>query len=201
MHDRQSAPRYFRKLVGPRLYLSPINVDDAERYCEWLNDLEVARTLTLARMNLSLGAECEALERLSRGHNYAIVLNGDDELIGNCGLIDVNHLSRTCEIGLFIGNKTHWGKGYGPEAMQLLMQYAFSYLNMRSIMLRVYSYNERAIAAYRKIGFREIGRWRRAMPREGKEHDIIFMDVLDDEFAAAGSPSEALTTSRVRFDS
>ena len=189
MHDSASTPRYFRKLVGPRLYLSPINVDDAERYCEWLNDMEVARTLTLAHMNMSLGAEREALERLSRGHNYAIVLTENDELIGNCGLIDVNHLCRTCEIGLFIGNRAHWGRGYGPEAMQLLMQYAFSYLNMRSIMLRVYSYNERAIAAYRKIGFRDVGRWRKAMPREGAEHDIIFMDVLDDEFAAAVHPS------------
>jgi RimJ/RimL family protein N-acetyltransferase len=177
-------PRYYRKLVGARCYLSPINLDDAARYCEWLNDMEVARALTLAHMNISLGAEREALELLSRGHTYAIVLKETDEMIGNCGLIDVDHLARTCEIGLFIGNKAMWGRGYGPEAMDLLMGYAFSYLNMRNIMLRVYAYNERAIAAYRRIGFREIGRRRKALPRERAEHDIVFMDILNDEFAS-----------------
>ncbi len=176
--------RYFRKLVGKRCYLSPINVDDAEQYCVWLNDLEVARTLTLAHMNITLGAEREALERLSREHNYAIVLDGSDELIGNCGLIDVNHRDRACEIGIFVGNKDYWGQGYGPEAMELLIGYAFDYLNMRTILLRVYSYNERAIAAYRKIGFREIGTWRKAIALEGAEHDVIFMDLLAEEFRA-----------------
>ena len=178
------SPRYYRKLAGARCYLSPINVDDAGRYCEWLNDMEVARTLTLASMNISLGSERDALERLSRGHTYAIVLNESDEMIGNCGLIDVDHLARTCEIGLFIGNKEMWGKGYGPEAMELLMGYAFSYLNMRNIMLRVYAYNERALAAYRRVGFREIGRRRKALPREGAEHDVVLMDILDEEFAS-----------------
>ncbi|MFW6293014.1 MAG: GNAT family N-acetyltransferase [Spirochaetota bacterium] len=176
--------RYFRKLVGKRCYLSPINVDDAERYCEWLNDMEVARTLSLAPMNISLGAEREALERLSREHNYAIVLEDSDELIGNCGLIDLNHRDRACEIGIFIGSKDYWGRGYGPEAMQLLMQYAFDYLNIRTILLRAYSFNERGIAAYRKLGFREVGTWRKAIAREGAEHDVIFMDILAEEFRA-----------------
>lgn len=186
--------RYFRKLTGKRCYLSPINMDDAPLYCEWLNDMEVARTLTLATMNLPLASEREALERLSRAHTYAIVLGDTDELIGNCGLFDLNHLCRSCEIGVFIGNKECWGKGYGPEAMELLMGYAFSYLNMRTILLRVFAFNERAIAAYRKIGFREIGRWRKALPREGTEHDIIFMDILNEEFnarLARRSPSYA----------
>lgn len=176
--------RYFRKLVGERCYLSPINVDDAGRYCEWLNDMEVARTLTLAHMNISLGSEREALERLSREHNYAIVLEDSDELIGNCGLTDVNHRDRACEIGVFIGNKGYWGQGYGPEAMKLLMGYAFDYLNMNTILLRVYSYNERAITAYRKIGFREVGTWRRAITLEGTEYDVVFMDMLAEEFRA-----------------
>ncbi len=184
MGPAASRGRYYRKLAGARCYLSPINLDDAERYCEWLNDMEVARTLALASMNISLGAEREALERLSRGHTYAIVLQETDELIGNCGLFDVDHLTRTCEIGVFIGNKAMWGQGYGPEAMELLLGYAFSYLNMRNVMLRVYAYNERAIAAYRRVGFREMGRRRKALPREGVEHDIVLMDILDDEFAA-----------------
>jgi len=182
--NEEKQGRYFRKLVGERCYLSPINIDDAERYCEWLNDLEVARTLSLAHMNIGLGAEREALERLSREHNYAIVLDDSAALIGHCGLIGVDHHARAREIGIFIGNKDYWGQGYGPEAMRLLMKYAFDYLNIRTILLRVLSHNQRAIAAYRKIGFREIGAWRKAIPREGDEQDLVFMDILAEEFRA-----------------
>ena len=66
--------------------------------------------------------------------------------------------------------------------MVLLMRYAFNYLNMRNIWLRVFAFNERGIASYRKLGFQEIGRRRKAIPREGREHDLVFMDILDEEF-------------------
>jgi RimJ/RimL family protein N-acetyltransferase len=173
--------RYYKKLVGERCYLSPMNPDDASKYCAWLNDLEVSRNLTMSGKNVSLVGEREYLEQASKSHNYAIVTTDEDRLIGNCGLGGINHLHGTCEIGIFIGNKDYWGKGYGPEAMKLLAAYAFDYLNMRNIMLIVYSFNERAIKAYRKIGFHEMGRRRNAYVIEGGEHDIVYMDMLRDD--------------------
>lgn len=172
---------YFKKLVGERCYLSPINVSDVAQYCEWLNDLEVARNLTMARHNVSLTSEREALERLSKDHNYAIVTLGDDRLIGNCGFGSIDHLHRTAEIGIFIGDKEYWGQGYGPEAMRLLLAYGFDHLNLRNVMLIVYSFNERAIRAYTKIGFRELGRRRACYVMKGTEYDIVYMDMLNED--------------------
>ena len=178
----EGKPEYFRKLVGERCYLSPISLEDAARYCEWLNDLEVARTLTLATANISLSGEKDVLARIAKDHNYGIIEIDSNTLIGNCGLADINHVDRTCEIGIFIGDKSYWGKGYGPEAMSLLLGYGFDYLNMRNIWLQAYAFNARGLAAYKKLGFREVGRRRKAVRREGAEHDVVFMDLLDDEF-------------------
>jgi RimJ/RimL family protein N-acetyltransferase len=159
-----------------------MSADDAPQYTAWLNDLEIARNLTVAIQTIALPGEREYLREHASDHTYSIVTRGEDRLIGNVGLVDINNLERTCEIGVFIGAKDLWGQGYGSEAMALLMRYAFDYLNIRNIWLRVYAFNERAIASYRKLGFQEIGRRRKAVPREGEEHDVVFMDILDDEF-------------------
>jgi len=175
---------YFKKVIGKRCYLSPIDPADVEKYTAWLNDLEVARSLNVAPLSISLPAEREALDKLARGQVYGIILLEGDRLIGNCGFVALDHLNRTGEIGIFIGTKEYWGRGYGEEALRLLLGYGFDYLNLRSVMLQVYSFNERAIACYRKAGFRELGRRRKALLREGAEHDLVYMDILDEEFRA-----------------
>ncbi len=173
---------YFRKMTGEKCYLSPIDVDDAGKYTEWLNDYETTRYLTLATMNITVQSEKDVLNRLAREHNYAIVDLNTDTLIGNCGLLDVDHINRTAEVGIFIGDKEYLGKGYGREALSLLIDYAFSVLNLRNIMLRVYSFNERAVNSYKAIGFRLMGKRRKALIRDGKEHDILFFDLLEPDF-------------------
>ncbi|MEX2444251.1 MAG: GNAT family protein [Alkalispirochaeta sp.] len=174
--------KYFVKMIGERCYLSPVSVEDAPQYAAWLNDLEIARNLTVAVQTVALSGEQEYLRAHTSDHTYSIVTREENRIIGNVGLVDINNLERTCEIGVFIGAKDLWGHGYGGEAMALLMRYAFDYLNMRNIWLRVYAFNERAIVSYRKLGFREVGRRRKAVPREGAEHDLVFMDILDEEF-------------------
>lgn len=183
MEHRQE-PKYFSKMIGERCYLSPMSVEDAPQYTAWLNDLEIVRNLTVAVTTIGLPGEREYLRERASDHTYSIVTRGEDRLIGNVGLVEINNLERTCEIGVFIGAKDLWGQGYGGEAMALLMRYAFDYLNMRNIWLRVYEFNERGIASYRRLGFREVGRRRKAVPREGVEHDLLFMDILNEEFFA-----------------
>lgn len=176
--------RYFPKLIGQRCYLSPMSEEDAPQYVAWLNDMEIARNLTVAVQTIAMAGEREYLREHAGDHTYSIVTRGEDRIIGNVGLVDINNLERTCEIGVFVGARDLWGQGYGGEAMTLLMRYAFNYLNMRNIWLRVFAFNERAITSYRKIGFQEVGRRRKAIPREGAEHDLVFMDILDEEFFA-----------------
>ena len=171
---------YFKKLIGTRCYLSPINPNDAEKFTEWLNDLEVTVNLQLYNGVINTEHEKSFLDTLSKEHNYSIIDTAADELIGNCGFMDVDHLNRTAEAGIFIGNKNYWGKGYGTEALSLLIDYGFKALNLHNIQLRVYSFNKRAIRAYEKTGFKQIGIRREALYRNLKWHDIIYMDILSD---------------------
>ncbi len=176
--------KYIKKLAGERCYLSPISLEDAELYTKWLNDLEITQYLNISVLNVSLQGEKEALQRLAKEHNYAVVDNKSNNLIGNCGLHNWDKINQTAEIGIFIGDKEYLGKGYGTEAMTLLIRFAFDYLNIQSILLRVFSYNERAKACYGKVGFREIGVWKESRVQKGKRHDTIFMEITPELFAS-----------------
>ena len=173
---------YFRKMVGSKCYLSPINVDDYDKYTEWLNDGEITQYLNFAHMIISTESEKEILTILCKGHNYAIVDLSTDELIGNCGLLDHDQINQTAEIGIFIGRKEYLNRGYGREALSLLVDYSFNLLNLKNIILRVYAFNERAVRCYESVGFRTIGKRRGALTRNGKSHDVILMDIIPSEF-------------------
>jgi len=175
--------KYFKKIVGERIYLSPVNPEDNEKYVEWLNDLKLSLNLTMAPKIISLEKEKEILENMSKeGYNFAIVEKNEDKLIGNCGLMDVEFVHGTAELGIFIGEKDYWNKGYGTEVINLLLDYAFNILNLNNIMLKVHSFNKRAVKCYKKCGFKEIGRRRNAFIVGEDKYDDIFMDILAEEF-------------------
>jgi RimJ/RimL family protein N-acetyltransferase len=136
---------YFRKLVGKECYLSPIDENDAEKFTEWLNDLEVTINLQIYNGIINVDHEHGFLNNLSKEHNYSIIDIEKNELIGNCGFLDIDYLNQTAETGLLIGNKNYWNKGYGSEALTLLLDYGFKALNLNNIMLKVYTFNKRAI--------------------------------------------------------
>lgn len=176
--------KYFKKLIGKKCYLSPISVDDAERYCEWINDAEVNKFMVFSSHQIGIEKERTILEDMIKRNAqiFAIIDIEKDELIGNCSLFDIDHLNRKAEFGIFIGNKTYWGKGYGTEATMLILDYSFNILNLNSIMLRVYSYNKRGIRSYEKSGFKVIGNHREAKIIGSKKYDEIYMDILASEF-------------------
>ena len=95
-------------------------------------------------------------------HIFAIVARQADTLIGRCMLFDVNLVDRTAMLGIVIGEQDYWGKGYGQDAVKLLLDYGFNLLNLNNIMLGTFSFNDRALHCYRKVGFKEIGRRRRS---------------------------------------
>jgi RimJ/RimL family protein N-acetyltransferase len=176
--------KYFKKLIGKKCYLSPISVEDAEQYCEWINDAEVNKFMVFSSHQIGVEKERTILEDMIKrnAHIFAIIDIEKDELIGNCSLFDIDHLNRKAEFGIFIGNKTYWGKGYGTEATMLILDYGFNILNLNGIMLRVYSYNKRGIRSYKKSGFKVIGNHREAKIIGSKKYDEIYMDILASEF-------------------
>ncbi len=176
--------KYYKKLVGKKCYLSPINVEDADQYCIWLNDLEVSNNLLIFNQQLSLEREKMILQDMIKNNAqiFAIIDADCDKLIGNCSIFRINEHNRKAEVGIFIGDKNYWSKGYGSEAISLLIDYGFNILNLNNIMLEVFGYNKRAINSYKKVGFKEIGRRREAIIFAGEKHDEIYMDILANEF-------------------
>ena len=175
--------KYYKKLIGERLYLSPVNLDDIEKYAEWLNDLEISLYLTGNSEVYTNDKEREILENLLKSDTDVLfaIINNDDKLIGNLGLHQIDYKNRKATFGIFIGEKDYWNNGFGTEAINLLLNYGFYFLNLHNINLEVYSYNERAINCYKKIGFKEIGRRRESIILGGKFYDEISMDILSNE--------------------
>ena len=174
--------RYFKKLEGKRVYLSPLSIEDAETYVKWLNDFSVTDGLGISGKVRSLESEREWILQNSNQYEFAVVTLRDDKLIGNCSIHDIDQQKQCAEIGLFIGDEENRSKGYGQDVLNLLLDYAFNYLNLNNIMLKVFSFNERAINCYKKVGFKEIGRRRQAYYLRGKLYDDVFMDILRKEF-------------------
>lgn len=173
---------YVRKLVGEKVYLSPMQLADAELYVKWMNHMPMAENLGTPTKTIGIENELSWIRNNESKNQFAIIKVANDELIGNCGFHNMNHISQSAELGLFIGEKKDRNKGYGSEVIELLLNYGFDYLNLHSIMLSVYAFNERAIHCYEKIGFKEIGRRREAYYCRNQFHDVIFMDILKDEW-------------------
>jgi len=179
---------HYKKLVGPRCYLSPLSFEDAEAHALWENDLEVGIPLgdeaytptTLEKMHEQIGA---ALRNGS--HVFSIVDLASEQTIGRCMLTNLDAVNRSAMLGIMIGDKAFQNRGYGQEAIRLLLDYGFNLLNLNSVMLGTFAFNERAIAAYKKVGFREIGRRRQARIIAGKAYDSVLMDMLAEEFTGS----------------
>lgn len=173
--------KYYKKIAGTRVYLSPMNIEDAEIYVKWLNDFNVTDGLGTSAKVTSLESEKEWISQNSSQHQFAIVRSEDDKLIGNCGFHGIDQSKQCAEVGLFIGDEENRNKGYGQEVLRLLLDYGFNYLNFNNIMLKVFSFNERAINCYKKAGFKEIGRRRQSYYLRGKFYDDVYMDKLREE--------------------
>ena len=180
--------RYFCKIIGERLYLSPFDADDAEihtQWAQWMNDRAVADYYGGYHNLVSPASAKKTLEGLT-GHRFAMVLLDGDICIGHISLHDIDHLNRHAFIGIFIGEEENRGKGYGAEAIRMVLEYGFKTMNLHSILLSVVADNAAAIACYKKVGFRESGRRREYKFMDGKYIDVIYMDILEGEFDRAG---------------
>jgi RimJ/RimL family protein N-acetyltransferase len=105
----------------------------------------------------------------------------DDKLIGFIGMwTDLVHADGW--VGVGIGEREFWGKGYGTDAMRLVLQYAFTEINLQRVSLALHSYNERGLKSYEKAGFRLEGRSRSDQHREGRRTDTLWMGVLREEW-------------------
>jgi RimJ/RimL family protein N-acetyltransferase len=184
-------------IQGERVRLRAAEREDVKHYYEWVNDPEVTRNLALY-LPMSNVEEERWFERMLQGDPNEKVLaievrdgirTGDDKgwkLIGNCGVFSIEWVNRHAEVGIMIGDKTCWDKGYGTEVMTLLVRHCFETLNLNRVFLRVYADNLRGKRAYEKAGFVEEGRMREAVFKRGRYDDVILMSVLRSEWNVHG---------------
>jgi len=178
--------KYFKKLIGEKCYLSPISMEDAAQYSEWLSDIEVGIDLGVFSMQLSLLKEEKILQQMIDKNEYVfgIIDKETDTLIGNCGLHNVNNVDGRAEFGIFIGDKLYWSKGFGKDATQLILDFGFNILNLHAIYLQVFEYNLAAIKLYKQVGFKKAGAFREAKLIGGRKFDVILMDILAEEYTS-----------------
>ena len=177
-------------IYGERIRLRRDERADIPLFTQWLNDPDVRRYLL---MNLPISQANEEgwfenmLKRPAEEQPFAIeVREGDGwRLIGNCGFFEIDWRARSSEVGLFIGDKSCWNKGYGTEVMRLLLQVGFGTLNLNRIFLRVDQDNLGGIRAYEKAGYVHEGRFRQATYQDGEYRDMLFMSVLRSEWNAS----------------
>ena len=180
-------------IFGERLRLRRNERADIPKFVEWLNDPEVRRFLSL-NMPISMANEEQWFEKMLKlpppEQPFAIEIRkmipeeetGSWQVIGNCSFMDMDNTVHSAEVGLFIGDKSLWNKGYGTEVMRMLLRFGFETLNLNRIFLRVDEDNKGGIRAYKKAGFIHEGRLRHAVYREGKYQDLLIMSVLRSEW-------------------
>ncbi len=178
-----------------RLRLRAVTRADLPLFVEWFNDPQVTAYL---RHGWPLAPEdeeawFERLGHLPREERPLVIEVRRPEgwqPIGNGGLRRIHWRNRSAEVAIAIGEKDFWDQGYGTEALSVLLHAAFDTLNLHRVWLHVQAENQRAIAAYRKLGFVEEGRLRQAEYRQGRYVDLLVMSILRPEWARRSTPGE-----------
>lgn len=168
---------------GEKTRLRALEHSDLAGFVGWINDPDVRRFMQI-RYPLSMAAEENWWRDFNQQEQDLIfaIENEQGVHIGNLGLHNHERENRQAMLGIIIGDKGHWGRGYGTDAIRALLRWAFDNLNLNRIYLTVYSYNPRAIRCYEKCGFRHEGIMRQARYYEGQYHDEWMMAILRDEF-------------------
>jgi RimJ/RimL family protein N-acetyltransferase len=173
-------------ILGQRIRLRPVEKDDLPRYVKWFSDPDVRANLA-HYLPLSQAQEEKWFERnLQAGdtQSWAIDAQPDDMAvgpwmhIGSCGLHEIDWRNRNTELGIVIGSRDYWNRGYGTDAVATLAGWAFNTLNLHRIFLRVFADNTRAIRCYEKVGFQHEGRLRQDSFSNGAYRDTLLMGLL-----------------------
>ncbi len=176
----------FVNIVGERVALGPLRKDLTPHYGRWYNDLRTLSRLGDLPRPWTLEQEEQRYERVIERSESDIVFvifeQSSGRPIGITGLGEVDKWNRTAEFGISIGEPDARGKGYGTEAAELVLDYAFTALGLHSVMLRVFSFNPAAIRAYTKAGFKEFARRRESQFMGGTFWDDIYMECLSTEW-------------------
>ncbi|MEX2162506.1 MAG: GNAT family protein [Anaerolineales bacterium] len=174
-------------IYGKRIRLRHAERSDIPVFVKWLNDPEVRAGIS-AYLPMSMAEEEKwfekSLDRPPEEGIFCIEVRQTSKwaFIGSTSFFNFNWRARKAEIGIMIGDKSFWDKGYGTETMLLMLQHGFETLNLHRIYLKVFATNPRAIRAYEKVGFLLEARLREGNYDDGVYSDDLIMGVLQHEW-------------------
>ncbi len=175
-------------LKGKLVLLRPIQRSDINYFLKWFNDPEVTQYLGMY-LPMTEMAEQKYIEdlgssRVTTDAPFVIeAIDGDKtKPIGSIGLHRLNNKDHNATFGIAIGDKQYWSKGYGTEAARLIINYGFEQLNLHRISSSAWSFNERSIRMHLKVGFKEEGRRKENIFKNGAYQDEVTFGLLKDEW-------------------
>jgi len=192
-------------LKGDKVILRPMKREYLEKYAEFLNDVEIQ---LLSSDEPAMPMEIERLQRsfdahLARPRNefiwFAIEVQGG-KFVGQAILHHFDIAARTCELGITIGDRDYHNRGYGRDAVKLMVRYAFRLLNIEKVWLTTNGTNIRGQKSFASSGFVEEARLRKHIWLNGSHDDLVYMACFrpekgtaspeDDEPEVASTPAE-----------
>lgn len=174
--------------MGERVRLTALRLDDAQTLAHWYEDGEFARLFDASpaypKTENALIKWMESSDRDKDAVALAIRLLYSDELIGYVDISGIQWTHGCGWVAIGIGNPSYRQKGYGSEAMRLVLRFAFHELNLHRLQLTVFGYNEAAIRLYERLGFQREGVFREYLLRDGKRTDMLLYGLLAREWEA-----------------
>ena len=187
---------------GKRVHLRRIEPEDLDDVMKNWNNLEIRQFLAHA-IPMSRTKEREILERMSKADPWkdgdmslAIEEKSSGEYLGSIGLHRISKQNRNAELGVVILDPKNFGKGYGTDAIKVMLWVGFNILGLESVYLSTFPQNERAQRAFKSAGFKEAGVRRRGIFTMGEFRDIIMMDILKEEFFEQYPPGVTIEDSK-----
>ena len=186
-------PEHRFLVSGERAALGSLEREHLARLSRWFNDPEVRRGLA-HRGIVNEDAETAWYERMTAAAGeprptevaFAIHDAADGELVGVCGLENIDHNFSRADFGIFLGQRR--GAGIGADATRLVLDWAFTIIGLHNVMLESYEFNDQAIRAYERAGFQVIGRRRDAVRALGRCWDSVLMDATAEGFYGSTRP-------------
>lgn len=173
-------------LHGPRVRLTAYTKADLPALARWYADSTFFHLydsgIFQPRSEQFFTDKLESFEKATDAFQFAVRLHDSEAMIGLLELDGIQWANQTGWLSIGFGEQAYQGKGYGYEATQLALKFAFNELNLYRVQLSVFSYNDRAIALYEKIGFQREGIYREYLNRGGERYDIYLYGLLRREW-------------------
>ena len=172
-------------LVGSKVQLVPIEERHLDYMMEHVNNIEM-RVLLGSFMPTTRNMQKEWIQSLGelikkrQGFHLAIEKIPEAMMIGSLVVYEIDWLSRSGELAIAVYEEENWNKGYGSEALRLLIDFAWTHLNLRRLELAVHSHNPRAKQVYEKIGFKHYGTAHEKYYVNGQFVDTDYLELFRD---------------------